>query len=109
MAYAGKAGQSRRLHAVPNSAPAKESRPLGALTTGLTIGLLVGAAVALLFAPARGDDTRRLIRRGMRRVGLRSHDAWEDLRIELQHARRQLKRARRRARLATVDNPLIKP
>lgn len=100
MAYAGKTGQSRRLQPVSNSVPAKESRPVGALTTGLTIGVIVGAAVALLFAPARGADTRRMMQRGMRRAGLRSRDAWEDLRVELQHARRQLKRARRRARLA---------
>ena len=104
MAYAGKAGESRRLRAVPNSAPAKESRPLGALTTGLTIGVIVGAAVALLFAPARGAETRHKVRRGMRRVGVDSRDAWEDLRLELRHARRQLKRVRRRARLAAADS-----
>jgi gas vesicle protein len=100
MAYAGKVGETRRLRTVPNSVPVNTSRPMSALATGITIGVLVGAAVALLFAPARGKDTRRLLRRGMRRVGLRSHDAWEDLRLELQHARRQLKRARRRAKLA---------
>jgi len=65
--------------------------------------VLVGAAVALLFAPGRGKDTRRMLRRGMRRVGVRGHDAWEDLRIELQHARRQMKRARRRARLGALN------
>ena len=103
MAYAGKAGESRRLRAVPNSATANTSRPMSALATGITIGVLVGAAVALLFAPGRGKDTRRMLRRGMRRAGLRSHDAWEDLRIELLHARRQMKRARRRAKLAVLN------
>ena len=102
MAYAGKTGESRRLRAVPNSAPANTSRPISALATGIAIGVLVGAAVALLFAPGRGKDTRRMLRRGMRRVGVRGHDAWEDLRIELQHARRQMKRARRRAKLGVL-------
>ena len=109
MAYAGKAGESRRLHAVPKSAPAKQSRPISALATGVTIGVLVGAAVALLFAPARGADTRRTLRRGMRRAGLRGRDAWDDLRLELQHARRQLKRVRRRARLAVSDKDVTAP
>lgn len=107
MAYAGKTGQPRPLRTVPNSAPAKGSRPFGALATGITIGVLVGAAVALLFAPGRGADTRRKIRRGMRQAGLRGHDAWDDLRVELRHARRQLKRARRRAQLAVVDKNVI--
>jgi len=44
MAYAGKTGQSRPLRPVPKTVPAKESRPFGALATGITIGVLVGAA-----------------------------------------------------------------
>jgi hypothetical protein len=48
-------------------------------------------------------DTRRDIRRGLRRARLRGHDAWADLRLEFRHARRQLKRARRRGQLAVED------
>jgi gas vesicle protein len=104
MAYAGKTGQSRPVRPVLNSVPAKESRPFGALATGITIGVLIGAAVALLFAPERGSYTRHRLRRGMRRAGLRGRDAWADLRVELRHATRQLKRARRRAKLAAADS-----
>src|SRR5687767_1367703 len=103
MAYAGKAGEKGRLQSPSNSARRNDSRPLGPLATGLTIGLLVGAGVALLFAPRLGKDTRRSIGRGLRRARLEGRDAWEDLRIELRHARRQLKRARRRAQLAVKD------
>lgn len=48
-------------------------------------------------------DTRRGIRRGLGRARLRGRDAWEDLRLEFRHARRQLKRAGRRGRLAIGD------
>lgn len=109
MAYAGKAGEKGRIHAPPNSPRRNESRPFGALATGLTIGLLVGAGVALLFAPRLGKDIRRTLGRGMRRTQLRGRDAWEDLRLELNHARRQLKRARRRAKLAVTDAELPDP
>jgi gas vesicle protein len=34
--------------------------------TGILVGAAVGAGVALLFAPASGSDTRRLIRRRAR-------------------------------------------
>lgn len=106
MAYAGKAGEARPIHAVPKSVPHKDSRPFGAVATGLAIGLLVGAGVALLLAPQRGVDARRDLSRGARRVRLGGRDAWADLRLELQHARRQLKRARRRAKLAVEDREL---
>jgi len=106
MAYAGKAGQKGRIQALPNAPRRDESRPFGALATGLTVGLLVGAGVALLFAPRLGEDTRRAIGRGMRRARLGGHDAWEDLRLELRHARRLLKRARRRAELSVKDREL---
>ena len=36
---------------------------LGGFAAGLTIGVLVGAGVALLFAPASGNVTRRRLRR----------------------------------------------
>jgi len=107
MAYAGKSGESRRIRALPNSVSHKESRPVGSLATGLAVGLLVGAAMALLFAPQRGLETRRSIARRARRMRLRGADAWEDLRLELRHARRQLKRARRRAQLAVADRDVV--
>lgn len=102
MAYAGKTGGIRKSRVPGNSASRKSltvssqaSRPTGALVTGVAIGLLVGAGIALLFAPQQGSDTRRSLRRGLRRAGRRGHDAWDDLRDELRRARRHIIRARR--------------
>lgn len=110
MAYAGKAGQARRIRALPNSAPQRPlaaartgKRSVRALALGVSIGLLVGAGVALLFAPQRGSDTRRDISRKVRRARRRGHDAWEDLRDELRHARRQLNRKLRRERTEDLE------
>jgi len=107
MAYAGKAGLAKGLRPLPNSVSYNESRPIGAVATGLAVGLLLGAGVALLFAPGRGSDTRRGLRRGLRQAGLRSRDAWADLRIELRHAGRRYRRARRRGQLVAQDGELI--
>jgi gas vesicle protein len=101
MAYAGKVGHPRVTHQLP------KSRPAGALATGLTIGLLVGAGMALLFAPQRGSETRRDLGRGLRRVRTRGRDAWDDLRDELWHARRRLVRARRRKRLEADEREAV--
>ena len=99
MAYAGKVGErSPRLNLTTG-----RSRAVGPLATAVAAGLLVGAAVALLFAPRAGVDTRRGLRRGLKRARLRGSDAWADLRLELRHAKRQLKRARRRSRHAVED------
>jgi gas vesicle protein len=75
----------------------------------VAIGLLVGAGLALLFAPQLGRDTRRNLRRGLRRAGLRGHDAWDDLRLELRRARRQLKRARRARQVNLEERELAEP
>jgi hypothetical protein len=99
MAYAGKVGEKRPI-VLPSRGT---TRSIGPIATGVALGLLVGAGVALLFAPQGGVDTRRELRRGLRRARLRGHDAWADLRLEFRHARRQLKRARRRGRLAVED------
>ena len=114
MAYAGKAAPSRRIHGAPNLAPrrsltgtATTSRPVGALATGLAIGLLVGAGVALLFAPQSGSETRHDVGRGLRRVGRRGHDAWDDLRDELRRARRQIRRARLRRQVNLEEREAV--
>jgi gas vesicle protein len=99
MAYAGKVGERHpRLSVVAGS-----TRRVGPVATGVALGLLVGAGVALLLAPRSGADTRRSLRRGLKRAHVRGSDAWEDLRLELRHARRRLKRAGRRTRLAAED------
>jgi gas vesicle protein len=58
--------------------------------------LLLGAGVALLFAPQAGRDTRHDLGRTLRRAGRRGRDAWSDLRDELRRARRHINRTRRR-------------
>lgn len=110
MAYAGKSGTARSVRPAGNLAPrqplsvsGRASRP-ATLVSGVAIGLLIGAGIALLFAPKIGRDTRRDIRRGLRRAAGRGHDAWDDLRDELRRARRQLKRARR-ARQVNLEEP----
>ncbi|HEY6218969.1 MAG TPA: YtxH domain-containing protein [Gemmatimonadaceae bacterium] len=83
--------------------PAAPRRRAGTFLTGLGIGLAVGAALALLFAPQSGEETRRSLRRGGRRLRGRAADAWEDLRLELARTKRALKRRRREA--AAGDDP----
>lgn len=67
--------------------------------TGLLVGAAVGAGIALLFAPASGDDTRRLIRRRARAIEEDASRGWATSRDE---ARRQFKdrKAALRERLA---------
>jgi hypothetical protein len=103
MAYAGKVGQSR--FQPPNSVTPNGSRPIGPVTAGVAVGLLVGAGIALLVAPRDGADVRRALRRRLRRVGHRSQDAWLDLRDELRRAAIRMRRARdqRRADRELVD------
>jgi hypothetical protein len=57
--------------------------------------------MALLLAPLEGAETRRALRRRMRRAGHRGQDAWLDLRDELRRAAMRMRRARRRQRIAS--------
>lgn len=91
MAYAGKSGQPRSAVGVAKSGTGAK----GTLVAGVAIGVLVGVGLALLLAPGSGRDTRHRLKRGLRRIGNRGRDAWDDLRLELRRARRQLRRARR--------------
>lgn len=75
--------------------------------TGIAIGAVLGAGVALLFAPAAGVDARAAIVRRGARLARGGKDAWDELRDELEWAaRRGNRRARRRlqrARWAAED------
>jgi gas vesicle protein len=62
-------------------------------TAGLLIGALVGAGVALLFAPQSGQDTRRLIRRKAKRIADDATDRYEDVRHRVRAARRHAEEA----------------
>ena len=98
MAYAGKVGETTP----PVRVMGGRRRPVGAVATGVAVGLLVGAGVALLLAPLTGSDARRRVVRGLRRAQLRGTDAWDDLGLELRRARHRLKRARRSRDLDAV-------
>ena len=68
-------------------------RPFAA---GLLIGALVGAGIALLFAPQSGEDTRRIIRKKARRIANQAQDRYEDVKD-------RIKKARQRAEEALTD------
>jgi gas vesicle protein len=85
------------------------SRPIGALATGLAIGLLVGAGIALLFAPRVGSEIRHALQRRLKRAGRRGRDAWSDLGDEMRHARHVVLRARRRRQLAADERAVVQP
>ncbi|MFI5207044.1 MAG: YtxH domain-containing protein [Gemmatimonadales bacterium] len=62
-------------------------------TAGLLIGALVGAGVALLFAPQSGEETRRLIRRKAKHLTDDAKDRYEDVRHRVRAARRHAEEA----------------
>ena len=58
---------------------------IGLFTAGIALGAILGASVALLWAPASGDETRQRIGRRVR--GLPDDDdIWGELARELEHA-----------------------
>jgi gas vesicle protein len=60
-------------------APAASRSARAGFGVGLFVGALLGAAVALLFAPAPGQDTRRRLRRTMGDVRDRLGEEVSDL------------------------------
>jgi YtxH-like protein len=75
--------------------------------TGIALGAVVGAGVALLFAPSTGEEIRTAIARRGARLAYRGRDVWDDLRDELEWAarrgRRRVGRRLQRARWAAED------
>lgn len=119
MSYAGPASRGKRapdmriVESRPaQNAPTRDPRGSRAHTptssrggsvvfaAGVCVGMAVGAGLALLLAPQTGADTRRYLTRRAFRLGRRSRDAWDDLRVELLSAAKRRKRA---AALAAVD------
>lgn len=91
-----------REHSAGRGRPrrARDGRVFG---LGLLLGAALGAGAALLMAPASGEDTRRQLRRGARRLYARGSEAVEDLREDADRmarrlARRGIKRSRDIAR-----------
>lgn len=58
---------------------------IGLFTAGIALGAILGASVALLWAPASGDETRERIGRRVRRLG-GDDDIWDELAEELELA-----------------------
>ena len=65
----------------------------GGVLVAFTLGALVGAVVALLFAPAKGEDTREMI-------GERAREGAQKTREFLKHQRETLASAVERGREA---------
>lgn len=61
--------------------------------TGLAIGALVGAGVALLFAPQSGEETRRTVARRAKHLAREARDHYDDVKDKLRRARREKVRA----------------
>lgn len=80
---------------------------VGALSAGIVIGAVLGAGLALLYAPQSGRETRRNLARRARRAGGRAGDAWDDLGdwfADLAHRKgKGLRRSRTRAGWALED------
>ncbi len=56
---------------------------------GLAIGALVGAGVALLFAPQSGEETRRDVSRKARRLARDARERYDTMRDKVRRARRE--------------------
>lgn len=68
-------------------------RGLGGFAAGVLFGAVLGAGIALLFAPERGDKTRRRLRRRLERL---QNETSEGLERAGTRTRRELARRRRR-------------
>ena len=60
---------------------------------GLAVGALLGAGIALLYAPDRGTNTRRRLGRRIRRLRDQSGQSVEELKAALRKEMRRVKRA----------------
>jgi gas vesicle protein len=69
-------------------------RPTG-FSAGIIVGVILGAGIALLFAPERGQKTRKHLRKRVRSLG---EDALEGIERAGSQTRKELLRRRRRLR-----------
>ncbi len=70
---------------------------------GIIVGAMLGAAAALLFAPASGDETRRVLRRKAHRISERSGAVMGHVAEDAERAARQLARRGRKAAMRARD------
>lgn len=79
----------------------EETEGVRMLGIGLLVGAVVGATAALLMAPARGSETRRLLQRGARKLAKQGGGMLEDTWTDAERAARMgMKRARKQAAMA---------
>ena len=80
---------------------------LGMLAAGIVVGTLLGAGVALLYAPQSGIETRLDARRRARRLRAEAAGRWDEISGGVRSATRQgskrLHRSATRARWAAAD------
>jgi hypothetical protein len=92
----------RNTAAYPSPEPVDETdwQQVAIFGVGVALGIAVGAGAALLAAPQSGAETRAVLRaragRARRLTSRRGHDAWDDLRDEIQSVKRALRRRRSR-------------
>jgi gas vesicle protein len=72
-----------------------ETRGRAGFVSGFFLGVLMGAGIALLFAPERGEKTRTRLRRRMRSL---SEDARDGLDNASSRTREELQKRRKRLR-----------
>lgn len=86
---------------------ARDWRQPGTVAAGMAVGLLLGAGLALLFAPRSGIETRELLGDRARLFRDDAADRFDDLRDELSRAarrgRRRIRRGTTRGRWAAED------
>ncbi len=73
--------------------PTAEAHGAGSFVAGIVVGALIGAGIALLFAPDTGVRTRKRLRRGARALRARAGEGLDDA---ARRTRRDLVRRRRR-------------
>jgi gas vesicle protein len=91
-----------RMEQDRNEHPGKAGPGPGGFAAGLVFGVVLGAGLALLFAPERGETTRRRLRRRLARLREEAEAGLEragkQTRRELARRRRQLDEGLERAR-----------
>ena len=70
-------------------AMAHEDHRTRTFLAGLAIGALVGAGVALLFAPQSGEETRRQVSRKAKHLAREARDHYDEMRDKVRRARRE--------------------
>jgi gas vesicle protein len=61
--------------------------PITGYLTAVAVGAVVGAGIALLYAPCSGKETRKLLKRRAGQLKDKATDAIEDAKETIQHAK----------------------